>query len=262
MPIPRNAHPRWSRGMRLAAACCLLCASAAAAIPLKIYAINGHPLGFNSDGKSQGMAVELVQAVQQCIGTHDPVDIIPWARANAVAAREPNVLLLPVVTTPERSRYLHFIGPILNVHIVAYALRNRAEELLANDPSLRSAVAGGKRGSVFVSQAKSAGYNFAYETNSSDSALQMLMMKRIDLWFESEMLAAGAIRETGIDALELKEMQRFPPQFAYLAFSRKTSPTVIRQWGVCLSKIKHDGTLLRIHRKWLPDHALPPDSPR
>lgn len=208
------------------------------------------------------MTVEVVQAIQECTGTHDPVEIIPWARANAVAAKEPNVLLLPIVATPERGRYLYFVGPILNVHIAAYALRGRAQELLTKDPSLRTALAGGRRGSVFVSQAKSAGYNFAYETNSSDSALQMLIMKRLDLWFESEILAASAIKDAGIDMHELTEMVNFPPQFAYLAFSRKTSPTVIREWGLCLRKIKQNGTFQHIHRKWLPEHALPPDSPR
>ncbi|MYN07711.1 amino acid ABC transporter substrate-binding protein [Pseudoduganella aquatica] len=118
------------------------------------------PISFLNMDEPDGMAVELARELQRCTGGKEAINIVPWARANAMANSEPNVLLLSAVATPER-RHLTLIGPIFKSHIVAYAARGRADELRARDPSLLSLRSGGRRGSAFVMSARANGYNLS-----------------------------------------------------------------------------------------------------
>ncbi|MFA9216297.1 MAG: transporter substrate-binding domain-containing protein, partial [Sphingomonadaceae bacterium] len=105
---------------------------------LHIYGMEGRPISFLNGNQPDGMVVELAREVQRRIGSKDPIQIIPWARANALAASKQNALLLSIVRTPERDRYLRFVGPVFYSHISAYAVRNRASELRKRDPSLQN----------------------------------------------------------------------------------------------------------------------------
>jgi polar amino acid transport system substrate-binding protein len=201
--------------------------------------------------------VELAQEVQRCAGSRDKMEILPWARANALAASEPNVLLLSIVPTPERSGHLRFVGPIFSAHTAGYAPRGKAGELRARDPGLHTLNAGGRRGSVFVSQARANGFNLTDETNTSDLAARMLMTGRFDLWFESDVLVKDALERAGYSMHDVERMVQFAPQPAYFAFSTGTAASVVQAWDRCLRQAKRDGTFQRIHRKWLPENALP-----
>jgi polar amino acid transport system substrate-binding protein len=224
---------------------------------LKIYGMEARPIMFSSGAKPDGLAVELAREMQRCAGSRETIEIIPWARANALAASKPNVLLLSIVPTPERSGYLRFVGPIFSSHTAGYALRGKADELRARDPGLHTLHAGGRRGSVFVSQARANGFNLTDETNTSDLAARMLMTGRFDLWFESEVLVKDALERAGYAMHDVARMVQFPPHPAYFAFSAGTPESLVQTWDRCLRQVKRDGAFQRIHRKWLPENALP-----
>lgn len=226
---------------------------------LKIYAMESRPISFADAGKPSGLVVELAREVQRRIGSTDPIEIVPWARANLLAERQANVLLLSTISTPQRDRYLRYVGPLFQLHLGGYALRSRAAELRSRDPGLRSLPAGARRGSVFIKAARDAGYNLTEEVNGSEIAARMLFAGRFDLLFDGDEIISGAVRRVGHHPDELEVMVKLGTQNVHFAFSNGTPDSVLASWEAALRGMKRDGSYQAIHRRWLPGYALPPD---
>lgn len=235
-------------------------ASAAALdTPLRLFGMDSRPVSYMKDGKPTGIAVELAQEVQRRLGRNDPIQIVPWARAQTVAQYERNVMLLSIVPTPERAAYLVFAGPLFMAHISVFVKADKAEALrgLGNDAySLR---AGARRGSIFSHVARREGLNVTDETNSSDLGVRMLMQGRFDLLVEGEEIAWPALERAGYRRGDMALLRTLGREDVFFAFSRDTPPDVVRAWNEALRDMKRDGTFMRIHRKWLQPHQLPSD---
>ena len=238
---------------------CCLALPCSAAPALKIYAMEARPISLSEAGVPTGLVVELAREVQRRIGSHDEIQILPWARANLLAAAEPNVVLLSIIPTPERDQFLRYVGPVFQLHLSCYALRSRAARLRARDPSLRTLRGGARRGSIFVKLARDAGYNVVEEINNSDLAVRMLAAGRYDVLFDGDEIVTGAMQRTGLDRTQLENMQSLGVKSVYFAFSKGTPDSVLLEWEAALRSMRHDGTYQRIHRQWLPNYALPPD---
>ncbi|HEX5344593.1 MAG TPA: ABC transporter substrate-binding protein [Duganella sp.] len=236
-----------------------LLAGAAGAAPLKIYGMESGPISFLNGSRPDGYAVELARAIQQRLGTHEPIEIVPWARANTLAVVGPGVMLLSIVRTPERERNLRFVGPIFNTRVTALALKGRTAEWQKQNVDLHKLRAGARRGSIFVSLPRAQGYSVLDETNTSETAAKMLINRRFDLWFDGEELYPEALRLAGYRQSEVEVAFRLDLVEVHFAFSRGTPPATIDAWERALREMKRDGSLLTIYRKWLPPHQLPAD---
>ena len=244
-------------GASLAAWPRLACAQAGGAVPLRIYTIDSKPIGFMDRGRPAGFAVDLAQQIQQRIGRRDPVQIIPWARANTVAMNEANVLLLTVGRTPERERRLVFVGPVFVAHVSVFALKGRGAELRALGDGIYKLRGGARRGSIFAQRARGFGYNVTDEPVSSEVAARMLMSKRFELWFDGEELVAPALEKAGYARDDAELVKQLSVDDIYFGFSRGTPPDTVRAWDTALREMKRDGSFLRLHQYWLPPSALP-----
>lgn len=236
-----------------------LLAGAAPAAPLKIYGMESGPISFLNGSRPDGYAVELARAIQQRLGQRDPIEIVPWARANTLAVVGPGVLLLSIVRTPERERSLHFAGAIFNTRVTAFALKGRMAEWHKQNVDLHTLRAGARRSSIFVSLPRAQGYNLLDETNNSETAAKMLINRRFDLWFDGEELYADALRLAGYRETEVEVAFRLDQVEVHFAFSKGTSPAIIQAWERELREMKRDGSFLKIYRKWLSPHQLPAD---
>ncbi|MET0265279.1 MAG: transporter substrate-binding domain-containing protein [Duganella sp.] len=241
--------------LSLLLAACLL--APAQAGPLRIYGMENRPTSFMDGERPAGMAVDLVAEIQRRMGQAQPFEIIPWARANTLA-RGPDVMLAAVVRTPERA-HLRFVGPIFTDRISAYAVRERLPELRMRDPGFTRLRAGGQRSTVFSSLPRRLGYNLTDEPNSAEAAAKMLMSGRFDLWFIADELVPDTLRKAGFAPDAVAPALHLSVEGVYFAFSPGTDERVVEAWTVALRQMKGDGSFLRIHRKWLKDHQLPPD---
>lgn len=202
--------------------------------PLKIYGMENRPTSFMDGERPAGMAVDLVAEIQHRLGQAQPFEIIPWTRANTLA-RGPDVMLAAVVRTPERAH-----------------LRKR-------DPDFTRLRAGGQRSTVFSSLPRRLGYNLTDEPNSAEAAAKMLMSGRFDLWFIADELVPDTLRKAGFAPDAVTPAFHLSVEGVYFAFSPGTDERVVEAWTVTLRQMKRDGSFLRIHRKWLKEHQLPPD---
>ena len=94
---------RWSRRQGVLAFVLALWAAQVMALPvtpveLTIYTEDWPPVSFKNGDKLDGMAVELVLALQKKIGSNAAIQLVPWNRGYKALLEEPNVLLFTVVT--------------------------------------------------------------------------------------------------------------------------------------------------------------------
>ncbi|NVM79215.1 polar amino acid transport system substrate-binding protein [Duganella sp. SG902] len=247
--------------IRLACALCLLLAGAGQAAPLKIYGMESKPVSFQNGARPDGFAVELALAIQDRLGQHDPIEIVPWARANTLAVAEPGVMLLSIVRTAERERSMRFVGPIFSTRVTAFARKGAPAEWQRQNVDPRTLRAGGRRGSIFVSLPRAQGYNLSDETNTSATAARMLMNHRFDLWFDGEELYVDALRQSGYPAGEVEVAFRLDQIDVHFAFSGGTPAATINAWDGALRDMKRDGSFLKLHQKWMKPHQVPADVP-
>ena len=235
-------------------------AAAARGVALRIYGMDSKPVSFRDGGRPAGLAVDLALHIQQRLGRADPIEIIPWARANTVANAQPNVMLLSIVRTPERAQRLAFVGPIFMAYISAFAITGRAAEIRAMGEDIYKLRSGARRGSIFVERARGHGYNLTDEPVSSEAAARMLMQRRFDLWFDGEEIVGPALEQAGYTRGDVELVKQLSLEEVYFAFSKGTAPETVRAWETALRDMKRDGSFQKIYRKWLPHYPLPADA--
>jgi len=240
----------------------LLAAGAAGAqeAPLRIYGMESKPVSFMGEAGPSGIVVEIAQHIQQRLGRRDPIEIVPWARANTLALSQPNILLLSIIRTPERERRLSFVGPVFVGYISVFTRKGEAARIAAMGDGIYQLRGGARRGSVFVERARSKGYNVTDEPVSSELAARMLMSRRFDLWFDGEEIIGHALEQAGYARGDVELVRQLSTDDVNFAFSAGTPQATVQAWDAALREMKRDGSFQKIHRKWLPHYPLPADA--
>ena len=66
---------------------------------LTILTENLPPLNFIKDGVLMGPAVDIVKEIQKRVGSHEQIQVYPWARAYKMALEEVNILIFGMART-------------------------------------------------------------------------------------------------------------------------------------------------------------------
>ncbi|MFC1850968.1 substrate-binding periplasmic protein [candidate division CSSED10-310 bacterium] len=243
----------------------LIFSSGVKAQELKIYTEDSIPLNYiNEKGVLTGSVVEIVQEIQSRIDSRDPILVMPWKRAYQETIREPNVVLFSMTFTEQRRDLFNWVGPVAQISWVFYARADSKIVLKSLDEAKNVKRIGTYLGDVREQFLKAKGFTNLENTNSSVQNLHKLLLGRITLWASSDLGARELIKEEGIDVKSVKPAFSFKSFGLYIAFSKKTSNTIIEKWQKAYTEIKSDGTLANICWKWghtLPTHTIspPPD---
>lgn len=211
----------------------------------------------NGRGMADGMAVEVVHAIQTRIGDTSAIQVQPWARAYNSLLNDGNVMLFTVGRNAERERLMTLLGPILVSSTDIVAQTKYAAALRQLSPAaLRKLPVAAYRGSIFASSAKAAGFQVS-ETNDPAQSARMLLAGRVKLWADGNVVLGQVLREQGMPPSAVEKIVTLDKLDLYLAFSPTVPRETILQWEAGLRAIKQDGTFAAIHRRWFPQDQPP-----
>lgn len=230
---------------------------ARAATPLQIYTEEWPPITFSENGKPAGLAVEVVQAIQARLGQADPIRVVPWARAWAMATNNPNVLLFTVTRTPEREGLFTFLGPVAVGTTDFYALRGANIRIRNLDDARELPSIGVYHKAVEEQLLLSKGFTNLDTAATPAVAARKLAAGRISVWCNANLTARSIMESTGLDPATIEKVFTIQENWLYLTFSRGTDPKLIDSWQRALRELKQDGTFERIYRRWLPGNSVP-----
>ena len=223
--------------------------------PLRVVTEELPPYSMTIDGKPDGMATELVQAVLKEMGETCSIQVMPWARAYDTALNGHNVLIYSIARTPAREPLFTWVEPIAPGNWKLYSL-NPNLRLRSLDEARRYQIATVKDdvGEQFLLDN---GFELGKNLQSSNRYninYEKLRMGRVDLWIVNETNAHYIVRQQGLEpaqalypALDLKNLGG---NGLNIAFSHNTDAEIIARFRQGLEKVRASGKIQAIYAKW------------
>jgi polar amino acid transport system substrate-binding protein len=206
----------------------------------------------NKDGKIEGLTTEIVNEIMKNTENEYPIKIMPWARAYQQIINKPNKILFSMTRTPEREYLFKWVGPIASNSFVFYAKSDSNIQL----NSLEDAKNDNYKIGTYLNGAnelylKSKNFYNIYSVPDDLLNVKKLIKGRIDLWAAGETQGLYKAKQLNINPKKIKKVFKIKETQLYIAFSRTTPTSIIKQWQHELNKMKKDGRYKKIVDKYL-----------
>ena len=150
----------------------------------------------DADGNPAGVTIDLVRDLMRRQGITATIRILPWKRAYHMGLTNKNIVLLETTRTKEREDLFKWVGPILVVKRIIYAMadyRGVIENL--SDLELAGQICV-LRGSSNHSHLNELGLTNVNPVAKPSQCVKMLEARRLDLFYTSEIGMAGRSNQT------------------------------------------------------------------
>lgn len=201
------------------------------AAQLRVVTEDSPPFNFRADnGGVEGSAAEIVRHVLDEAEVTYSMQMLPWARAYAVAQRAPNVLIFSMARTPDRERAFHWIGPVAQLRPAFYRLAERTDLKAGSLQDLRGHVIGGVNLDFGLEYLRENGF-FVEGVANDEQTLNKLVRGRVDYMladetgFEFRLERLGLERKRFVKALKFRAISKD----LYLAASLETDMTLLQR---------------------------------
>ena len=221
-----------------------------AAQQLTILTENLPPLNYVESGILVGSSVEIVKEIQKRIGSDEPIQVYPWARAYKMALEEENVVLFGMTYTEERSIMFKWVGPLATKRDILLARKDAPFAISSLEDAKKVERIGTLRDDVRGKILEQSGFTNLEPVSDEQKNAQKLALGRIDLWaykkpgFRTVCELANVDPELFIEVAHLKKSE------LKIAFSKMTSDAIVSEWQEAFDDMVKDGTLQRIKDKW------------
>jgi len=219
---------------------------------LRLITEENTPFNFTQDGKLTGMAVEVVQHLQEMLGDKTKIASMPWDKGYELAQSEQNVILFTTTLTEDRKNLFQWVGPIA---IVDYTLYGRPAvgynfRVLDDAKAVQTIVA--PKGYAVVEMLRKAGFTNIQETGTSEEAINMVLAGNADLYAGPNLAYFSLMKQMGKQPGALTPAFVFETQMMYMAFSKGIPAETVAAWQKALDDSKRDESFQKIYRKWFP----------
>ena len=199
-----------------------------------------------------GTSFNLVKELLRRADFNSRIELLPWARAYAVATAQANVVIFSIARSAEREAYFHWLYKLegLSYHFYALAARKDLQTSNLTDISRSTVVA--VRNSFEAASLMELGFienkNLILTLNYKD-AWQMLMLGRADFTYANQLIE-GVIEGTPDDNSPLftKSFNIGETSDLYVAASINTDKAILKKLQASLSAMQHDGTIKKFQQ--------------
>ncbi len=203
----------------------------------------------DENGQPAGVTIELVRELLKRTKVEADIKIFPWKRAYYLGLNGKEVALMETTRTKEREDLFKWVGPILVVKRVVYALENyvhkinKADDLKNND--VVCVLRGSSNESYLRNELK---IGKVHAVAKPIQCIRLLFANRVKLFYTSEIGLTGLLKDQKISPSKFKPVLTLKKEYLYLAFSKDTEDKEITRWQRHFKDIKKDGTLARIYK--------------
>ena len=218
--------------------------------PLKIYTEDYPPSAYVENGQLKGLSVEIVQEILDRIGQPDTITMVPWARGYNLALSDKPVALFSTTRLPQRENLFSWVGPLYHQQWGFYRWKGAAVKIPDMDAARNVARIGTYHQDAKMQYLQARGFDNLVPTNKNITNVKHLQRGNIDLWVSSDFNLTHLSRQAGVSPDQLELAYAFQTVHNFIAFSKTTSPHVIRLWQAVLDEMKADGSYQRICRTY------------
>ncbi len=217
---------------------------------LKLYTEDSPPSAYEENGRLKGLSVEIVQEILRRIGRPDTISIVPWARGYALAQTDADTALFSTTRLPQRDDLFSWVGPLYRQRWGFYRWKGSGIDITNIDAAKKVKRIGTYHQDAKMQYLEALGFENLVPTNKNITNIMHLERGNIDLWVSSDFNVPHLARQAGVSPDLLELAYTFHTVGNYIAFSKATSPHVIRLWQAVLDEMKSDGSYRRICCKY------------
>lgn len=241
------------KALLAAAVAALLFPAFTVAATFKAYAEVLPPLNFAENGRVGGFASELLQMIAADAGHTVQLELMPWVRAYRTVKQQPGSALYSIVRNPEREQLFRWVGPIAPRRIMVYTLATRTDVVARKQADLLRYRHGVLAASSAASRLQQLGVPAAQlEYGQSDEVnLKKLLLGRADTVLMLDWAMQWQRQQQQLDPARIRPVWTLDQRYQYwFAFNKKTDPAVLRSLQQALERIKADGRLAALLRRY------------
>lgn len=193
------------------------------------------PYNYLDEGELKGSSVGILKAMLQHAGsTTETTDIrvLPWARGYDTTLLTPDTVLFSTTRTSAREDLFQWVGPLAAGRVVLLARKDsnisiQSQKALQNG-NLSMVVIGEDIGAQKLLES---GVNAArmHTAVNNESAMNMLVANRVNLWAYGEDVAHWLLRKHGHDPDDFETVYVLSQDPLYFAINRDTDPAVVER---------------------------------
>lgn len=221
-----------------------------AAGQLTILTENLPPLNYLDNGTLVGSSVEIVQEIQKRIGSAEPIQVYPWARAYKMALEEENVILFGMTYTQDRSELFKWVGPLATKSDILLARKDAPVAIASLEDAKKVERIGTLRDDVRGKMLEKLGFTNLEPVSDEQKNAQKLALGRIDLWAYKKPGFRTVCELAEVDPELFVEVAHLKKSELKIAFSKKTSDDIVARWKKAFDEMVADGTVQTIKDKW------------
>lgn len=244
------------RPFLLALSLILLCAPHGLCASLRVVTEEWPPYNYTQDGAATGLMTEVVRATLDRAGIDYTIEVLPWARAYALATHAPNVLIYTIVKLPEREQLFRWVRlDGLNIEIYLLRPKYRTDIKLKSLEEAKAYRVGLTLNSAphqfLLRQGFVEGVNlFPVNSEILNVHKSEQLHRRIDLATGDPLFEAFLLRQAGLPA---DYWVRLLPLFntdTYMALSLGTPEEVMERVRTAFRRVCEDGVLDAVVAKY------------
>ena len=217
---------------------------------LKLYTEDSPPSSYDDNGRIKGLSADIVREILRRIGQPDTIALVPWARGYQLAQSEADTALFSTTRLSQREAMFLWVGPLYRQRWGFYRWHASPIRIAEIEAARQVTRIGTYRQDAKMQYLQALGFENLVPTNKNITNLTHLQRGNIDLWVSSDFNMPYLARQAGVSPDQLALAYAFHTVGNYIAFSKRTSPHVIRLWQAVLDEMKSDGSYLRICREY------------
>jgi len=217
---------------------------------LTILTENLPPLNYLRNGVLVGPSVEIVKEIQRRIGSHEEIRVYPWARAYKIALEDENVVLFGTTYTKVRHDKFKWIGPLATKRDILVAKKGSGITINSLDDAKKVKRIGTLRDDTRERLLKRHGFINLEPVSDEQKNAKKLVLGRIDLWTYKIPGLKTVCELAGVDYNEIEEVYHLRKIDLMIAFSKKTSDSIVQKWRNAFNEMLADGTIMQIRKRW------------
>jgi polar amino acid transport system substrate-binding protein len=217
---------------------------------LTLYTEDSPPSSYKKKGRIEGLSVDIVREILRRIGQPDTIVLVPWARGYQLAQSVADTALFSTTRLPQREAMFSWVGPLYQQRWGFYRWQASPIRIEDIEAAKRVRSIGTYRKDAKMQYLQALGFKNLISTNKNITNVIHLQRGDIDLWVSSDFNMPHLARQAGVSPDQLELAYAFFTAGNYIAFSKGTSPHVIRLWQAVLDEMKSDGSYQKICRKY------------
>ncbi|MFT6896851.1 MAG: polar amino acid transport system substrate-binding protein [Paraglaciecola sp.] len=175
------------------------------------------------------------------------IELLPWARAYAIANTKPNVIIFSIARNSERESNFHWLYKLENLNYYFYALTARKDLQINKLSEMFKHTIVAVRGSFEANSLLKRGFvknkNLILSLNYRD-AWQMVMLGRAEFTYANQLIEDEIFESSnGKSALFSREFSTGESSELYVAASANTDDAILKRLKISLLSMQQDGSI-------------------